>query len=147
MTRKRGNWITFLALLVLTTCSPEKKALKNFKYEKFEEVITYFQGVLSKQPSNGKANYYIAESFRQSNRIKESEKYYERAGGPGINKDSVLFYLGKAQQANGKYEESKKTFEELRASTTLDDMRDRANKELAGMTTWVSWTRRKVIIG
>ena len=136
MTRNPANWtssVIVLALLVLIACSPEKKALKNFRYEKFEEVINYFQSVLTRQPGNGKANYYIAESYRQSNRIKESEKYYARAGGPGVNKDSVLFYLAKAQQANGKYAESKATLEALRSSTTLDDMRDRANKELAGL--------------
>jgi peptidoglycan-associated lipoprotein len=135
MSRKKVIWAVINVALLITAaaCSPERKALKNFKYEKFEEVIKYFQTVLEKQPNNGKANYYIAESYRQSNRIKESEKYYARAGGPEVNKDSVLFYLAKAQQANGKYAESQKTLEELRTNTTVDDMRDRANKELAGL--------------
>lgn len=135
MTRSTGNLIVaiLLTLLVMAACSPEKKALKNFRYGKFEDVINYYQGVLSRQPGNGKANYYIAECYRQSNRIKEAEKFYSRAGGPGVNKDSVLFYLAKSQQANGKYTESKQTLEELRSSTTLDAMRDRANKELAGL--------------
>ena len=73
MTRNPANWISsviMFTLVVLIACSPERKALKNFRYEKFEEVIDYFQGVLTRQPSNGKANYYIAESYRQSNRIK-----------------------------------------------------------------------------
>ncbi len=121
------------ALLVMASCSPEKKALKNFKYGKFEDVINYYQGVLNKQPNNGKANYYIAESYRQSNRIKESEKFYSKAGGPGVNKDSVLFYLAKAQEANGKYAEAKQTLEQLSSDATIDNMRDRANKELAGL--------------
>ena len=107
--------------------------MKNFRYGKFEDVISYYSGVLQRQPGNGKANYYIAECYRQSNRIKESEKYYAKAGGPGVSKDSVLFYLAKSQQANGKYAESKQTLEELRSSTTLDGIRDRANKELAGL--------------
>ncbi len=122
-----------LLLVGMTSCSPEKKALRNFKYGNFEDVISYYQGVLTKQPGNGKANYYIAESYRQSNRIKESEKYYERAVGPGVSKDSVLFFLAKSQQANGKYAESKQTLEELKTSTVVDRMRDRANKELAGL--------------
>ncbi len=107
--------------------------MKNFRYGRFEEVIGYYQGVLARQPGNGKANYYIAECYRQSNRIKEAEKFYLKAGGPGVNKDSVLLYLAKSQQANGKYDESKNTLEELRSSTTLDAMRDKANKELAGL--------------
>ncbi|NOT75413.1 MAG: OmpA family protein [Cyclobacteriaceae bacterium] len=124
---------TAVLILVMASCSPEKKALKNFKYGKFEDVISYYRGVLNKQPNNGKANYYLAESYRQSNRIKESEAFYAKAGGPGVNKDSVLFYLAKAQVANGKYADAKKTLEDLSTETSIDAMRDRANKELKGL--------------
>jgi peptidoglycan-associated lipoprotein len=135
MIRSRSQTIVSVVLLIsiLTGCSSEKKALKNFKYGKFEDVIQYYQSVLSKQPNNGKANYYIAESYRQSNRIKESEKFYSKAGGQGVNKDSVLFYLAKAQEANGKYADAKQTLQQLSADATVDAMRDRANKELAGL--------------
>ncbi len=135
MIRFRSLTIVSVAVLlsILTGCSSEKKALKNFKYGKFEDVIQYYQSVLSKQPNNGKANYYVAESYRQSNRIKESEKFYSKAGGPGVSKDSVLFYLAKAQEANGKYADAKLTLQQLSADATVDAMRDRANKELTGL--------------
>ncbi|MBL7849248.1 MAG: PD40 domain-containing protein [Cyclobacteriaceae bacterium] len=123
----------FSLLLALNSCSPESKALKNFKYGNYENVISYYQNVLKSQPNNGKANYYIAESYRQSNRIKQSEPYYEKAGGPGVNKDSVLLYLAKAQQANGKYAEAVATLETLQSSTEVEGLRDRAGKELAGL--------------
>jgi len=122
-----------LTLLVLASCSSEKKALKNFKYGNFEDVISHYQGVLRKEPNNSKANYYIAESYRQSNRIKESEKYYAKANSHEINNDSVLFFLAKAQEANGKYAEAKETLERLRADATEDKIRDRANRELSGL--------------
>lgn len=136
MNKRNGNVLSALlivSVLAMAGCSAEKKALKNFKYGKFEEVINYYQDVLNRQPGNGKANYYLAECYRQSNRIKESEKFYARAGGPGIDKDSVLLYLAKAQQANGKYDQSRKSLEDLANSTNIDAMRDRANKELAGL--------------
>lgn len=60
--------------------------------------------------------------------------YYEKASGQDINKDSVLLYLAKSQQANGKYSDAVKTLETLRATTDVDGMRDRANKELAGLS-------------
>lgn len=125
--------LMFSLLLALNSCSPESKALKNFKYGNYENVISYYQNVLKSQPNNGKANYYIAESYRQSNRIKQSEPYYEKAGGPGVNKDSVLLYLAKAQQANGKYAEAVATLETLQSSTEVEGLRDRAGKELAGL--------------
>ncbi len=120
-------------LWALSSCSPEKKAVKNFKYGNYENVIAYYKGILNKEPNNGKASYYIAEAYRQSNRIKLAEPYYEKAGGPGINKDTIQLYLAKAQQANGKYQEASATLEKLQASTEVEGLRDRAKKELAGM--------------
>ncbi len=122
-----------LGIWAISGCSPENKVLKSFKYGNFETVITYYQNVLKSQPGNGKANYYIAESYRQSNRIKQAEPYYQKAGGPGVNKDSVLFYLAKSQQANAKYADAAQTLETLRSTTTVEAMRDRANKELTGL--------------
>ncbi len=137
MTRTSQLFFTGIFLLLLSAiagCSPEKKALQNFKYGNFETVIAYYQNILKSQPGNGKANYYIAESYRQSNRIKQAEGYYKKAGGPGVNKDTVLFYLAKSQQANAKYADAVQTLETLRSTTTVEAMRDRANKELAGLS-------------
>lgn len=130
----RIGFILLVALgTVLSSCSPEQKALKNFRYGNYEDVIAYYKNVLKSQPNNGKANFYIAESYRQSNRIKQAEPYYEKAKGQGVNRDSVLLYLSKAQQANGKYAEAKASLEELRTTTEVDGLRDRANKELRGL--------------
>lgn len=128
-----GLACALVVALLTGGCSPEKKALKNFRYGNYEAVISYYKGVLSQQPNNGKANYYIAEAYRQSNRIKLSENYYEKAGGAGINKDTVQFYLAKAKQANGKYAEAAATLENLQTSTEIEGLRDRAKKELTGL--------------
>ena len=130
-----GHRLAILFLLVAAvSCNSEKKTLRNFHYGNFDYVLNYYQNVLKGQPNNGKANYYIAECYRQSNRIKESEKYYAKAGGQGVNHDSVLFYLAKAQHANGKYEEARKTLEELVSSTEIEGIKDMAKKELDGLT-------------
>jgi peptidoglycan-associated lipoprotein len=118
----------------IASCSPEKKAQTAFKYAKYEKVISYYKGVLSKQPNNPKANYYVAESYRLSNRIKEAEPYYAKAKGHGSKKDSIGLFYAKALQANGKYEEEKKELEELASSSTdNENLKDRAQKELKGM--------------
>jgi len=137
MIQGNGSIRIFLAAFLMVGilgCSPEKKALKEFKFGNFERVIEYYQNVLKSNPNSGRANYYIAECYRQSNRIKLAEPYYQKAGGAGVNKDSVLLYLAKAQQANGKYVEATQTLESLRAGTSEEKMRDKAVKELAGMT-------------
>jgi peptidoglycan-associated lipoprotein len=122
-----------IVLLILVACGAEKKAQKNFRWGKYQNVINYYQDVLQKQPNNGKANYFIAESYRLSNRIKESENYYAKAGGPGINKDSVALYYAKSLQANGKYTEARNALEQVETSTDEEALRDRLRKEIDGL--------------
>ena len=129
-----GRWILLGALLMaVAACSPEKKMKKNFKLGKYEKVIKYYKEVLSKRPNNGKANYFVAESYRLSNRIKESEPFYRKAGGPGIDKDSVKLYYAKALQANAKYDEARTVLEEGLNSIENEKLRDRFQKELNGI--------------
>lgn len=125
--------LTLLVFSVLISCSIEKKMTKEFKLGKYQKVINYYTGVLEKQPSNGKANYYVAESFRLSNRIKQAEVFYAKASGPGINEDSVKLYYAKALQANGKYSEAREQLTDLETNAETDAMKKRATKELAGL--------------
>jgi peptidoglycan-associated lipoprotein len=121
-------------LISLVACGPEKKAQKNFRWGKYQKVINYYQDVLQKQPNNGKANYFVAESYRLSNRIKESERFYEKARGAGINKDSVALHYAKALQANGKYAEAKNALQQVESTTEEEPLRERIRKEIDGLT-------------
>lgn len=129
----RVRVIIWVGVILLAACSPEKKAQKAFRLGKYESVIDFYQDVLKKQPGNGPANYYIAESYRQSNRIKEAEPFYAKAGGRGINPDSVKLYYAKSLQANAKYEEARNVLEELESTTKDDKIKARANRELDGI--------------
>lgn len=118
---------------LLAGCSAEKKANKAFTLGKYESVISYYKGVIKKQPNNGVANFYVAESYRQSNRIKEAEAFYAKSGGKGVNPDSVKLYYAKSLQANAKYAEARDVLQALAASTKDEKLKDRAGKELAGI--------------
>jgi outer membrane protein OmpA-like peptidoglycan-associated protein len=128
----RASVLFLLSVIFLISCSPEKKAKTAFLTGRYQKVIDYYQTVLAKQPNNPKANYYLAESYRQSNRIKESEKFYAKAKFNGADKDSVTLFYAKALQANGKYEEAKKVLEDLITATSNEKLRDRAQKEIKG---------------
>lgn len=119
--------------VLLASCSPEKKAQKSFRYGKYENTISYYKGVLRKQPNNGPANYYVAESYRLSNRIKEAEPFYAKAGGRGINEDSAKFYYAKSLQANAKYDEAEKVLSELEESAEDDKFKSRVSREISGL--------------
>jgi peptidoglycan-associated lipoprotein len=126
--------LSFCLGLMLSGCSPDKKAARNFKYGKYQSVISYYKGVLAKQPNNNKANYYIAESYRLSNRLKEAEPYYEKAGGRGINSDSVKLLYSQSLKANGKYEDARNVLQELESNTQTEGMKELAQKELDGLS-------------
>jgi peptidoglycan-associated lipoprotein len=123
----------FVMGLLLAGCSAEKKARKAFTLGKYEKVINYYKDVARKQPNNGVANYYVAEAYRQSNRIKEAEPFYAKAGGKGVNPDSVKLYYAKSLQANSKYAEASQVLQSLAANTKDEKLKDRAGKELAGI--------------
>src|SRR5258708_2419308 len=69
----KSSFVFVFALLAFS-CSPEKKAQKEFKYAKYERVIKYYKGILNKQPNNPKANYFASS--------RANSKIYEASGTP-----------------------------------------------------------------
>lgn len=118
---------------VVASCSVDKKAQKAYLLGKYQRAIDYYQGILAKQPGNGRASYYVAESYRLSNRIQEAEPFYAKAQGRGLPEDTILFYYSKSLQANGKYDEARKQIQQLLEVATTEEFRDRAQKELEGL--------------
>jgi peptidoglycan-associated lipoprotein len=113
------------------SCSTERKATKAFLSGEYQNTISLLKK--SKPNDPAKANYFIAESYRLSNRIKEAETYYAKAGGRGIDKDSVQFYYAQSLKANTRYDEARKQLEDLQARTTNEKLKDRARAEIDGL--------------
>lgn len=122
-----------LMIMLLLGCGPEKKAMKSFRFGKYQSVINYYQSVLAKDPNNSKANYYIAESYRLTNRIKEAEPYYAKAKGRDVNRDSVMLHYAHTLKANGKYEEAKSQLEDLALNVENEDFKGRVQREIDGL--------------
>jgi peptidoglycan-associated lipoprotein len=140
------NWRALVVIgiaALIFSCSAEKKAVKKFRFAKYESVIKYYKGILAKKPNDGRANYFVAESYRLSNRLKDSEPYYQKAGGKGINKDSMLLYYSKALRANGKYNEARKPLEQLEEDGESDGIKAIARKELDGLSSLDNLAQKK----
>lgn len=129
--RSAKAFLIVIVTLTAMSCSVEKKAAKSFRLGKYQSSIELYEKLLEDNP--GKANYFIAESYRLSNRIKEAEPYYEKAGGRFVDVDTIKFYYAQALKANGKYEEAGKQLEELAQSTENEELKDRASAELDGL--------------
>ena len=125
--------IFILSIVLLAGCSAEKKTKKAFRLGKYESVIELNKKKLEKNPNDGKANFFVAESYRLSNRLKEAEPYYAKAGGRGIDNDSVQFYYAQALEVNQKYEQAKKVLQDLSVDTENEKMKDRAQAKIDGL--------------
>jgi peptidoglycan-associated lipoprotein len=122
-----------ILVILLSACSADKKAMKAFRYGKYQTAIELYQKQLSDPSKSGRANYFIAESYRLSNRIKESEPFYEKAGGRGVDKDTIKFYYAQALKANGKYDAARAQLEELANTAADEKMKDRARGAIDGL--------------
>jgi peptidoglycan-associated lipoprotein len=122
--------VLLLVSVCLLSCSTEKKAMKAFRLGKYQDVIDLYE---KSKPADAKANYFIAESYRLSNRIKNAEPFYEKAGGRGIDKDSVQFFHAQSLKANAKYDAARKQLEDLSKNASEEKLRDRAKADLDGI--------------
>ncbi len=129
----KSKALLFFIPFLIYACGIEKKANKAFLHGKYQTSIDLYEKILQTNPNDGKANYFVAESYRLSNRIKEAAPYYERAKGFGIDKDSVKFFLAQSLKANAKYDEAHKYLTELSANAGEEKMKDRASAEAQGL--------------
>jgi peptidoglycan-associated lipoprotein len=131
---KRIFWI-FFALILFSACSVEKKAQRSFNLGQYESTIEYYQGVLKKDPNSVRANYYIAESYRLSNRIKLAEPYYKLAieKGNRAEQDSMRLMYVQALKTNQQYDLAKVQLQQLYNSTSNDFLKQRAVQEIEGI--------------
>jgi len=129
----RLRFLLWTIPIFLVACSPEKKAQKAFKYGKYQNSIDLYKKIGSRTSANSRANYFIAESYRLSNRVKESEPYYAKAGGKGIDKDTVQYYYAEALKANGKYAEAREVMNNLANNAATPAMKDRAKAGADGI--------------
>lgn len=131
---KRFLFFVCVTLLV-SACSVEKKAKKSFQLGQYESTIDYYKQILKKDPGNVKANYFIAESYRLSNRVKLAEPYYRAAleRGSASQRDTIRLMYVQALKSNERYDEARIQLDELYASSSNEILRQRAAQEAEGI--------------
>lgn len=123
------NFYLIAIVLLVASCGLEKKAEKSFELARYQESIELYNKILAKNESNGNANYYVAESYRLSNRINKAEDYYVKAMDNGIKNDSIMLNYAFAQKAQGKYDEARSTIEKYLKTAKNEKHVNRANEE------------------
>lgn len=118
-------------LFVLGSCSSYKKGLKSYQLGEYQVAIDKLEKSLSSSGTNkARANFYIAESYRLSNRIDEAEPFYAAALEQGLQDEDAQFYYGFALKANSKYKEARQQFNKYLNNAQNQEYVTRANVEV-----------------
>ena len=118
-------------IVVLASCSSYKKGIKSYQQGQYQVAVDDLKKSLNKSGTNkAKANFYIAESYRLSNRIDEAEPFYAAALQQGLEEEDAKFYYGYALKANEKYKEARQQFNQYLANAQNKEYIQRAKTEV-----------------
>lgn len=90
-----------------------RKGNKKFAKGEYHFAIDDYLEGLADGADSAVANFQLAESYRLSNRTRESIPYYESAVKTGRADETAKFHLAKAYKTVGKYDEAEKLFDEF----------------------------------
>ena len=130
--KKKSLLLIALPLLAMA-CGSEKKASKLFRNGEFQEVIARYSKVLKNDSDHPEANFFIAESYRQSNRVKWAQPYYRKAIENGLKNDSVMLFYAFSLKANQMHEEAIEALEKFVQESQDEFYTKRANDELSAL--------------
>lgn len=109
-----------LTVILISSCtSLYQKGQNQFQEGDYQLAIGSFSKILEEDPENKEANFYVAESYRLTNRIEQSKPYYEKVAMEEETFDTY-FRLGQSLKSQGQYEEAKEAYSKAK-NLTLDD--------------------------
>lgn len=98
----------FIVLFAILGCNPEgqlnKKSLKYFERGEYELVIQTLKPQADKNTPGDKSAYWVAESYRLSNRIAQALPYYQKANQIGIEDPLINYHMALSAKSIGNYE-------------------------------------------
>jgi peptidoglycan-associated lipoprotein len=115
-------------------CTPSYKAAQaKFELGEYQEAIPLFEEALQKTPEGhekGKIHFFIAESYRLSNRLGQATDAYSLALSEKYFNDKVGLYYGLALKAKGEYAKAATQLESYIRTGTDGELVKRAKMEL-----------------
>lgn len=135
---KRFHLLFFVIVLISYGCGNKalkyyNKGVKEFDKEEYSTAIEHFEQALEHGAPPKNADFYLAESYRLSNRIHEAEPYYRKTIEEGSTDEHAHFYYGYAMKAAGNYEGAEKQFKKYVQNGTNFDYINRAKHELKNL--------------
>ena len=135
---KPFNSSIYLILIVITSalsgCNYDaklfKKAKQNFERGEYEWTIREVKPLAQRYYRAAETNYFVAESYRLSNRIQYATPYYLIAKEKGYEDKNINLHLAYAAKANGKYADARKYLKEFIDSKPSRELVVKAEIEL-----------------
>lgn len=107
-----------------------RKAKQNFELGEYEWTIREVKPLAQRYFRAAETNYFVAESYRLSNRIQFATQFYLIAKEKGYEDKNINFNLAYAAKANGKYADAKKYLKEFIDSKPSRELVMKAEIEL-----------------
>ncbi len=131
----RLNILLASVLFLAFACTPKatkylNKGKEQYNQAEYQFAIENFQQALSFGAPTGEASYLMGESYRRSNRIHESEKFYKAAVEAKVPDEDAYFYYAFALKSNGNYEGAAAQFQNYIKMGTNFDFINRSKNEL-----------------
>ncbi len=121
----------FLSSCMNSTTKHFIQGKAEFEHGEYNDAIEHLkQSTSDGQANKGESAFYIAESYRQSNRIYEAEKYYRIAKEEEYQDEHIDFYYAYAMKANGKYKSAAIQFQKYVKSGDNDEYIELAKQEI-----------------
>ena len=124
----------FAAIILLNSCNSAlqsfKKGQKKFDNGEYELAIKEFKKASAANYESGKTNYFIAESYRLSNRLTLASEFYEKALASGSKDTDLRYHLGMALKMQGKYQEAAQNFEKYLSGVPSKVFKAKAQAEI-----------------
>jgi outer membrane protein OmpA-like peptidoglycan-associated protein len=147
---KPFNSSIYLFLIVITGvlsgCNYDarlfKKAKQNFEVGEYEWTIREVKPLAQRYYRAKETNYFVAESYRLSNRIQYATPYYLIAKEKGYDDKNINLHLAYAAKANGKYADARKYLKEFIDSKPSRELVVKAEIELDNLPSVEEYSKK-----
>ncbi|PTB96785.1 hypothetical protein C9994_05835 [Marivirga lumbricoides] len=126
---KRKLLVAFLCLS-LAACSVSKKAEKKFDNGEYDLAIGLYESVIKKEEQPAEAYYYLAESYRLSNRLEIATPYYKKAIELDYDQEMIYYNYALSLKANANYEAAEQVLQEYMLEATDPKVKELVEHEL-----------------
>lgn len=121
--------------IMLQACNPTMQAYKNgvkkFENGEYDLALKDFQKAAEGNYEPAQTNYFMAESYRLSNRYQQAIPYYQKAMEAGATDPNARFQYAYALKASGKYDEARQQFAQFVENETANKtLKERAAREV-----------------